>query len=100
MNAALCEQVGAGAFPSPSQILSAGASSLQACGLGYRVKTLLRVAEQVWTSFWQPVKQQSVHWCTALTKGMDCSVLMIIWQSWSLWLTAAMIRTCIKRFSS
>ena len=47
MNSALCTQVGSGAFPSPAQVLRAGASTLQACGLGYRTKTLLRLAEQV-----------------------------------------------------
>lgn len=47
INAALCDKLGAGAFPTPAQLLSAGASGLQACGLGYRAKTLLRLAEQV-----------------------------------------------------
>ena len=48
MNKALCAQVGRGAFPSPAMLLQAGADKLQSeCGLGYRAKTLLRLAEQV-----------------------------------------------------
>ena len=48
MNKALCAKVGSGAFPSAAMLLQAGADKLQSeCGVGYRAKTLLRLAEQV-----------------------------------------------------
>lgn len=48
MNAALCHHVGSGAFPTPEQIAAFGAARLQAsCGLGYRARSLHRLAEQV-----------------------------------------------------
>ncbi|KAK9803539.1 hypothetical protein WJX73_005893 [Symbiochloris irregularis] len=47
MNAALCKQVGKGAFPSPLEIIAAGEAGLAACGVGYRAKTILKLAQQV-----------------------------------------------------
>ena len=48
MNAALCREVGAGAFPTPAQVATCGAEQLQKrCGLGYRARTLCKLAEQV-----------------------------------------------------
>ena len=48
MNAALCLEVGAGAFPSPQQVLNAGLEALQSrCGVGYRAKTICGLAQQV-----------------------------------------------------
>lgn len=48
MNRALCAKIGNGAFPSPAMLTQAGTQRLQAeCGLGYRAKTLVRLAEQV-----------------------------------------------------
>ena len=50
MNKALCASIGDGAFPSPAMLIQAGAGRLQSeCGVGYRAKTLLRLAEQVTT---------------------------------------------------
>ena len=47
MNAALCSEVGAGAFPSPQQVLEAGPDALQnRCGVGYRAKTICGLAQQ------------------------------------------------------
>ena len=51
MNAALCREVGAGAFPTPAQVAACGAEQLQKrCGLGYRARTLCKLAEQVRSS--------------------------------------------------
>ena len=48
MNKALCASIGDGAFPSPAMLVQAGAGRLQTeCGVGYRAKSLLRLAEQV-----------------------------------------------------
>ena len=48
MNKALCATVGQGAFPSPAMLIQAGVQRLQSqCGLGYRAKTVIRLAEQV-----------------------------------------------------
>ena len=48
MNKALCAKTGHGAFPSPAMLLHAGVQKLQSeCGLGYRAKTLVCLAEQV-----------------------------------------------------
>ena len=48
MNAALCREVGGGAFPTPQQVLAAGPQALQArCGVGYRGKTICALAQQV-----------------------------------------------------
>lgn len=48
MNAALCREVGAGAFPTPAQVAACGAEQLQKrCGLGYRARTVCKLAEQV-----------------------------------------------------
>lgn len=48
MNQALCATVGQGAFPSPAMLIQAGVQRLQShCGLGYRAKTVIRLAEQV-----------------------------------------------------
>ena len=48
MNAALCLEVGAGAFPSPQQVLDVGPEALQSrCGVGYRAKTICGLAQQV-----------------------------------------------------
>ena len=48
MNKALCATVGQGAFPSPAMLIQAGVHRLQSqCGLGYRAKTVMRLAEQV-----------------------------------------------------
>ena len=48
MNAALCREVGEGAFPTPQQVLAAGPAQLQACcGVGYRAKTICALAQQV-----------------------------------------------------
>ena len=71
MNAVLCERLGGGAFPIPAgvvscssqagklafvvfditrctaEVLAAGLTGLQACGVGYRAKTLLKLAQQV-----------------------------------------------------
>ncbi|KAL0048205.1 hypothetical protein WJX82_009864 [Trebouxia sp. C0006] len=50
MNKALCSKAGKGAFPSPTMLIQAGAVKLQSeCGLGYRAKTLIQLAEQVLT---------------------------------------------------
>ena len=48
MNAALCAEVGGGAFPSPQQVLEAGPEALQSrCGVGYRARTICSLAQQV-----------------------------------------------------
>lgn len=48
MNKALCSKTGHGAFPSPTMLIQAGTAKLQSeCGLGYRAKTLIQLAEQV-----------------------------------------------------
>ena len=48
MNKALCAEIGSGAFPSPNMLVDAGLAKLQSqCGLGYRAKSLMRLAEQV-----------------------------------------------------
>ncbi len=48
MNSALCREVGAGAFPTPAQVAACGAEQLQKrCGLGYRARTVCKLAEQV-----------------------------------------------------
>lgn len=48
MNQALCAAVGGGSFPSPAMLVHAGVQRLQSqCGLGYRAKTLLKLAVQV-----------------------------------------------------
>ncbi|KAK9851355.1 hypothetical protein WJX84_010076 [Apatococcus fuscideae] len=48
MNAALVKHVGKGAFPTASQTAEYGAEQLQAdCGLGYRARTLCKLAQQV-----------------------------------------------------
>ena len=48
MNAALCKEVGNGAFPTPQQVLDAGPEALQMkCGVGYRAKTICSLAQQV-----------------------------------------------------
>ena len=48
MNTALCREVGAGAFPTPAQVAASGPEQLQKrCGLGYRARTLCKLAEQV-----------------------------------------------------
>ena len=48
MNAALCDEVGNGAFPTPQQVLDAGPEALQSkCGVGYRAKTICALAQQV-----------------------------------------------------
>lgn len=48
MNKALCATVGQGAFPSPAMLIQAGVQQLQSqCRLGYRAKTIVRLAEQV-----------------------------------------------------
>ena len=48
MNAALCKEIGAGAFPTPGQVLAAGPEALQSkCGVGYRAKTICGLAQQV-----------------------------------------------------
>lgn len=48
MNKALCAKIGNGAFPSAAMLIRAGIQQLQSeCGLGYRAKTLVRLAEQV-----------------------------------------------------
>ena len=48
MNAALCTEIGGGAFPTPQQVLKAGVDVLQSrCGVGYRAKTICSLAQQV-----------------------------------------------------
>lgn len=48
MNKALCSKTGNGAFPSPTMLIQVGTAKLQSeCGLGYRAKTLIQLAEQV-----------------------------------------------------
>ena len=48
MNAALCREIGDGAFPTPRQVLDAGPEALQSrCGVGYRAKTICGLAQQV-----------------------------------------------------
>ena len=48
MNRALCSNIGHGAFPSPENLVEAGLNRLQTeCGLGYRAKSLLQLAQQV-----------------------------------------------------
>ncbi len=48
MNAALCKEIGSGAFPTPRQVLEAGPEALQSkCGVGYRAKTICGLAQQV-----------------------------------------------------
>ena len=48
MNAALCEKVGKGAFPTAAEVARWQLNALQAeCGLGYRAKHIVRLAEQV-----------------------------------------------------
>jgi 3-methyladenine DNA glycosylase/8-oxoguanine DNA glycosylase len=49
MNKALCTEVGTeGAFPTPQQVVAAGVDTLQQqCGLGYRSKTVYKLALQI-----------------------------------------------------
>ena len=48
MNAALCEKVGGGAFPTAAQIAALDSAELQAeCGLGYRSRSIAKLALQV-----------------------------------------------------
>ena len=48
MNAALCEKVGGGAFPTAAQVAALDPAELQAkCGLGYRSKSIAKLALQV-----------------------------------------------------
>lgn len=47
MNAALCSEIGGGAFPTPAQVVAAGVAALQSrCGVGYRGKTIYGLAQQ------------------------------------------------------
>ncbi|EIE22161.1 DNA glycosylase [Coccomyxa subellipsoidea C-169] len=47
MNAALCSEIGGGAFPTPAQVAAAGVEALQSrCGVGYRGKTIHGLAQQ------------------------------------------------------
>lgn len=48
MNRALCSNIGHEAFPTPHDVVEAGQNRLQTkCGLGYRAKSLLQLANQV-----------------------------------------------------
>lgn len=48
MNAALCEEIGGKAFPTPAQVAAAGVEALQSrCGVGYRAKSIHGLARQV-----------------------------------------------------
>lgn len=48
MNAALCKEVGGGAFPTPAQVIECGPEALRdRCGVGYRAKTICGLAQQV-----------------------------------------------------
>ncbi|CAL8467324.1 g6861 [Coccomyxa elongata] len=48
MNAALCTEIGGGAFPTPAQVAAAGVEALQSrCGVGYRAKSIHGLARQV-----------------------------------------------------
>lgn len=48
MNAALCLEIGGGAFPTPAQVTAAGVEALQSrCGVGYRAKSIHSLAQQV-----------------------------------------------------
>lgn len=48
MNAALCTEIGRGAFPTPAQVTAAGVETLQSrCGVGYRAKSIHGLARQV-----------------------------------------------------
>ena len=72
MNAALCREVGAGAFPTPAQVAACGAEQLQKrCGLGYRARTLCKLAEQV-RAFETPQNHcLAMHGCVWLQWASD-----------------------------
>ena len=64
MNAALCREVGGGAFPSPQQVLQAGPQQLQArCGVGYRAKTICALAQQVTAAVVAPAPSDCLGGC-------------------------------------
>ena len=52
MNESLCKHFGDGAFPKPSKLSSVEPEKLQtSCGVGYRAKSIVSLAQQVYRSF-------------------------------------------------
>lgn len=74
MNKALCAKIGNGAFPSPAMLIQAGVGKLQTeCGLGYRAKTLVRLAEQVLPFTLTPICCS----CHPLALTLHCSACLV-----------------------
>ncbi len=75
MNQALCQKLGAGAFPQASEVATADPKALQLeAGLGYRAKSIVQLAQQV-----SCVKDQWEISCKGCRKlvvaGFICSLL-------------------------
>lgn len=51
MNEALCQKFGAGAFPTAADLAQIEVQTLQEeSGVGYRAKSIIKLAQQVWLS--------------------------------------------------
>jgi 3-methyladenine DNA glycosylase/8-oxoguanine DNA glycosylase len=73
MNAALCGELGGGAFPTPAQVIAAGPEALQSkCGVGYRARTICALAQQVLDGTAAALEQQAATGITSdeLHKGL------------------------------